>query len=195
MQTFDLTIKEKENGVIMGKLLQLARALSERRPDLMVDTTPLGITLGLVGIGGSFTLPAETTKLLLVAGGIGVTPFLSMLNSITAADRNEPWDIILVISMREAHLATDLVHASLGPFSAAVSLTVHIFAPQASPSSEPNIVTHTGRLVPSFFQTIDDVKARTILVCGPVPYEEMVIEGLQSAGANREAISRENFAY
>lgn len=190
-QTFDLTMKEKQGGAITSRLFNIARALSKHRPELMLDTTPLDMTVGLVGIGGVFTVPEKATKLLFVAGGIGITPFLSMLSAITSAEGHNDLDVILVISAREPQIAAELVQAAVGPPRS--SLQVHIFSnSEMSTVDTPAIVMHQGRLDPTFFETIDDVKVRDVFVCGPILFEEMVIDSLQGNGGT---IYRENFAY
>lgn len=193
---FELTMREKKHGAITGKLFNIARTLSERRPELMDDTTPLGITGGLIGIGGHFTLPPKISKLLLIAGGIGLTPFLSMLNSIVTTGPIEPWDIILIISTREPQLAVELVHTAIGTQpSPNIRLTIHIFTSQTCSSLGLPAMLHAGRLNDSFFQTMEDVQHRTIFVCGPAAFEEVVIEGLESVGIDHTSIARENFTY
>lgn len=194
-QTFDLTMKEKKHGTMTGRLFNIARALSERRPDLLHDTTPLGIVVDLVGIGGQFTLPQKPSKLLLVAGGIGITPFLSMVNAIVTG-ACETWNVILIISTREPRLAAELVGTALGadpPMN--INLTFHIFTSHSLPSLDFPATLHAGRPNLSFFQTIEDVQERTIFVCGPAAFEETVIQGLQGAGVDQGSISRENFTY
>jgi ferredoxin-NADP reductase len=195
-QTFELTIKENKYGAITGRLFSLARALSERAPELMDNSTPLGITVGLIGIGGVFTLPTKTSKLLMVAGGIGVTPFLSMLNAIITGDASEIWDVILIISTREPHLTAELVRLALGTNpSPNIHLIIHIFTSVFWTPVDLPVTMHAGRLDVSFFQTLEDVQDRTIFVCGPPAFEEMSIQGLRSAGASEGSISRENFTY
>jgi len=70
-----------------------------------------------------------------------------------------------------------------------------LFTSQAVPSLPSTSMMHDGRLNQAFFQTIGDVRDRAIYICGPVSFEEMVMQGLQGAGADHENISRENFAY
>jgi len=162
----------------------------------MDDATPLGITGGLIGIGGRFTLPTKASKLLLVAGGIGVTPFLSMLNSIVTSDTSEPWDVVSIISTREPHLTTELIQHALGANpSPKIRLITHIFTSQTWPPLDSPVVLHVGRLKDSFFQTLEDIQDRTVLVCGPTAFEETVMQGLRCAGVDQDSISRENFTY
>ena len=202
--TFEITMKEKHLGAITGKLFHLARAMSSKRPELLADTTPLGITAGLVGIGGDFTLPARVHKLLLVAGGIGVTPFLSMLGAITSSTSDESWNVILVISTREPQIYQKLLSKAMQSKSN-IHLSVHIFIsgarglPQTSDSADDvcanthEQVLHEGRLNPGFFRSIEDVRERKAFVCGPLPFETMVIDGLRDMGV--DGVERENFAY
>jgi ferredoxin-NADP reductase len=68
------------------------------------NTAPFGITMGLAGIGGQFTLPKNSSKLLLVAGGIGITPFLSMLDSPVATSEAEESGTLLRSSLHENHV-------------------------------------------------------------------------------------------
>jgi len=195
-ETFELTMKEKIHGAITGKLFNVARTLSERRPELLDDTAPLGITAGLVGIGGQFTLPTKKSKLLFLAGGIGLTPFLSMINSIVTSDASEPWDVILITSTREPRLALQLVHTALGSDpSPNIRLIMHIFTSQTWTPLDERATLHAGRPNLSFFQTIRDVQDRAIFVCGPPAFEETVIQGLEGTGVDHGSISRENFAY
>lgn len=53
-------------------------------------------------LAGDFVMPKDKNKkLVLIAGGIGITPFRSMLKYLT--DKNEKRDIVLFYSNREAH--------------------------------------------------------------------------------------------
>lgn len=203
--TFEITMKEKHLGTITGKLFHLARTLSERRPELLADTTPLGITAGLVGVGGDFILPTRAHKLLLVAGGIGVTPFLSMLSAIASSTSDESWDVILVVSTREPQIFQKLLSKAVQSGSN-IHVSVHIFVSKnhgllqtsdvsgdVCTETHAQDVLHEGRLNTDFFSTIEDIRERKAFVCGPLPFEAMVVNGLQDVGV--DGIERENFAY
>ena len=62
--------------------------------------SPLGSSVILEGPSGNFTLPNETDKpIIFIAGGIGITPFLSMLTAIS--ETKQPYRIILFYSNRD----------------------------------------------------------------------------------------------
>lgn len=64
-------------------------------------------------VSGDFTLPADRNrKLAFIAGGIGVTPFRSMVKYLT--DRREPRDIVMLYSNshHEEILYTDVFHVA-----------------------------------------------------------------------------------
>ena len=62
---------------------------------------PPGTRIQATGVGGDFVLPADTTEpLLLVAGGIGITPFVSHLAEIT--DPAAPRDAVLIYAVADA---------------------------------------------------------------------------------------------
>jgi len=71
---------------------------------------PLGAPVDLLGPSGNFTLHAEATiPAVFIAGGIGITPFRSMI--LDAAARNLPHHITLIYSNR--HLEVAAFHEEL----------------------------------------------------------------------------------
>lgn len=62
---------------------------------------PVGGTLAVTGVWGDFVLPSRpTSPVLLVAAGIGVTPFVSQLRHLTATGQTR--DVVLVYVVSEA---------------------------------------------------------------------------------------------
>lgn len=62
---------------------------------------PLGAPIILEGPSGNFTLPEQTDKpIVLIAGGIGVTPFMSMLTAIS--ESKQPYQLALLYSNRDS---------------------------------------------------------------------------------------------
>ncbi|MGV0068019.1 ferredoxin reductase [Mycobacterium colombiense] len=73
--SLELTIGRHEGGLVSNYLYEHARP---------------GMVVGLTGIGGDFTLPARgpqsPRRILLVSGGSGITPVLSMARTLIAQD-------------------------------------------------------------------------------------------------------------
>ncbi|MFX7824793.1 FAD-dependent oxidoreductase, partial [Acinetobacter baumannii] len=62
---------------------------------------PVGATLAVTGVWGDFVLPSRpTAPVLLIAAGIGVTPFVSQLRHLAATGQDR--DVVLVYVVSEA---------------------------------------------------------------------------------------------
>ncbi|TDL22199.1 hypothetical protein BD410DRAFT_788922 [Rickenella mellea] len=199
-RSFSLTMRKKPGGVVTGSLFSIATKLAANRPELLSDATPLGLKVSLTGISGEFTMPPTATKLLWIAGGIGVTPFLSMIRFLSVAERAEDYDVALVISSREPNVMLSLLNAALHPLPARFKLVVDLFTrPGSISQSLPQEVTvrvHDGRVSPTFLgQSGLAAKTRVVFLCGPPLFEETVVEALRDSGVDIGEIKREGFAY
>ncbi|KIJ59645.1 hypothetical protein HYDPIDRAFT_140425 [Hydnomerulius pinastri MD-312] len=218
--TFALTMRHKPGGAVTGALFSIANKLAEVRPELLKDSRPLEMGVPLVGIAGDFTLSAPTDshsqqprKLLWVAGGIGLTPFLAMLAGLRRKGEEKEVDITLVLSTREPDMLLPLIMRSAQPNETSettnsVNLTIHVFSRSPlSPATPPDMTTqtglsvsvehHAGRLDKTSFLSlgIEDAAAREVFVCGPEDFEKVVIGALQEVGVVSQKVKREGFAY
>ncbi|EMD40144.1 hypothetical protein CERSUDRAFT_104002 [Gelatoporia subvermispora B] len=208
-KTFALTMREKPGGAVTGALFTIARKLQQTRPDLLSDSRPMEVTVKLVGIGGEFALeiprsrdvPVDIPKQMLwVAGGIGLTPFISMLGALRGLGAEA--DVVLALSTREPEVLMPLVYSAWGR-SPGVRLRVDVFTqklvpqPAASGGPEATIVVqrHDGRVSREFFAGVDDVRARAAYLCGPPEFEIAALENLRAAGVHPDAVRREKFSY
>ncbi|KAF9076764.1 hypothetical protein BDP27DRAFT_1283537 [Rhodocollybia butyracea] len=197
---FSLTMREIPRGVITGAIFNLARSIGQSRPDLLLDTSELEIRLGFIGISGSFCLPPPVkdseTKLLWIAGGIGLTPFLGMLNALKEDTKGSRWDIHMVLSTREPEVLLPLLDAADIPADR-VTFTLDLFSTEksidSSESQPEGVRVHRGRVDSMFWETIDT--ERKVYLCGPKPFEQAVLEGLASRGIGTDEIMIEGFAY
>jgi ferredoxin-NADP reductase len=111
-QFFNITLLNPDETDLEGSTRALSIASAPHEPNLMVamrlrtsafkrglSSLPLGTELLLQGPFGSMTLPRNTTRpAVLLAGGIGITPFRSLIWS--AAESFSPPRILLFYSVR-----------------------------------------------------------------------------------------------
>ncbi|OCB84976.1 hypothetical protein A7U60_g7930 [Sanghuangporus baumii] len=213
----DLTMREKPGGFVTGALFNLARHASAKMPAVLEDSRPLGLRVRLVGITGSFTLPFDRqigqgrVKMFWLAGGIGITPFLSMLKYIcsSAPTTTTEYDVALMLVTREPDVLLRLISDSLTQIpTTRLNFSVHIFSSSDGSlggndglGSNVSVITHRGR--PKFsgskeemsISLVPDVTDRLVYLCGPREFEEAALEALCSAGVERESVMREGFEY
>lgn len=209
-----LTMKEKPGGVVTGGLFDLARKLRAREPHLLSDLSSLKLTPKMVGVSGEFFLDVKesSTRLLWGAGGIGITPFITMTRALlaTPSPSGNPWDVVLLLSTREPEVLIPLIADALRqslrddrtPSTIQVPLRfqLHLFTSatfeldRALPFA---IHAHRERLDVAWFQRKDQLlRGREAYVCGPREFEDMVVESLVNLpGYERGTIRRETFAY
>ncbi|KZV92281.1 hypothetical protein EXIGLDRAFT_614631 [Exidia glandulosa HHB12029] len=221
-----LTIREKVDGSMTPKLLGLARRLASVRPELLTDTRPLDIRLDLVGVVGSFVLPEivgkdgilstgrPSRRLLWLAGGIGITPFLAMLRAIVSGSGNtdQPWDILLVVADKDVNIPLTLVSSvmatlptsTLSSESALLRLRVYALSSQSpvtsTPALPPSVEIHQreGRLRETFFTDEGlrgDMSARSVFLCGGPGFERTAMNALAAVGIGAGDVRREGFNY
>ena len=198
-RAFELTMREKPGGVVTGALFAVARKLEEFMPYVMEDCRALEMVVRLVGVAGEFVLPpiqdsVMRKKLLFVAGGIGLTPFLSMLKAI--GKRDEERDVVLLISTREPEVLLNLVGETIPPPSAKLKLAVHVFSSREIPDLDTpgvEIKKHSSRISQSFWVNgSEDLDEREIYLCGPPEFNKAVLE---YSGLDVGRIHSEGFNY
>jgi ferredoxin-NADP reductase len=135
---------------------------------------------------GSFTLPSDRrTKLAFLAGGIGITPFRSMLQDLLDRDERRP---IVVLYGNERH--TDVAYR--GVLDAAEQrlgvLTVYAVESGATDNEYPGVIdAHLVR------QAIPDFEERVFYVSGPQAMVEAVRDTLRAMGVPRSRIKLDFF--
>ncbi len=137
-------------------------------------------------LSGEFTLPDDPfKKLVFIAGGIGVTPFRSMIKQII--DTGEKRDIVVLYF---AQTDTDFAYWEM--FNAAAPFGVHTEYIASNPS--PAWQGKTGRLDAAMLQQlVPDFHERYFMLSGPhgmvVNYKKL----LKSVGVSRRQIKTDYF--
>lgn len=160
----DLTIAVK----VPAKPSSFKRALLALEP---------GATLRGSSRGGDFVLPSDhDTALLLVAGGIGITPFASQLAALTAAGEHRDIVVLYAVSAPQELAYADII--------AAAGVRTVVISPTA-PTRLPERWTHLpGDKVTSaaVAQAVPDAASRVAMVSGPPAMVDAVRAALTAAG-------------
>ena len=140
---------------------------------------PPGTRIQATSVGGDFVLPDDPAKpLLMAAGGIGITPFISHLAEI--ADPAAPRDAVLLyaISDPEEVPYVDVLAAS--------GLRVVLVAPRAPRNLPDGWEVVTGRLTREVLaDRVPDIAERHAYVSGPPAMVNDVSAALRSLNAKK----------
>jgi ferredoxin-NADP reductase len=142
---------------------------------------PVGSRVRATGLSGDFVLPDDRERpLLLVAGGIGITPFASQLAAFAAA--GERRDVVLVHSVSD--------HADLAYTDAARAAGARVLVLSPTPDRDglPSGAVHLGtaRLsAEALAESVPDLAQRDAYVSGPPAMVDGTRALLRRAGARR----------
>lgn len=149
-----------------------------------------GRSVFLDGPHGRFTLAdLPANGFVFIAGGVGVTPMLSMLR--TMADDGDPRPALLLVGGRTAD---DLVHRDeLAVLADRLDLTVVevVSDPPAGWRGECGFVDRT--VMEGYLPGLRDRRRRQWFVCGPPPMIHAVIKDVRSLGVPRSHVQTERF--
>ncbi|VTR75909.1 FAD-dependent oxidoreductase [Cellulomonas hominis] len=142
---------------------------------------PVGTRLRATGLGGDFVLPRDPEQpLLLVAGGIGVTPFASHLAAMAAA--GERRDVVLVYAVTDH---ADLAYADT---ISATGARVLVLSPTSEQDGLPSGWVHLGErrlAAETLTEAVPDLTQRAAYVSGPPAMVDHTRALLRRAGVRR----------
>jgi ferredoxin-NADP reductase len=170
----ELTIKREENG-------KVSRFLH--------DTLMTGQGIYISAPGGRFTFdPKSSDSLLLIAGGVGITPVMSILRDLT--DQRWPGKIDLLFSVRSA--AEIIFRNELENLTGQhPNLRAHVTVTGDVPADWSGL---RGRVTADLLRKhIPDAANRPIYVCGPDAMAAAVRDELRAIGTPAERINLESF--
>lgn len=194
---FDMTMREMEGGVVTGALFSLLRQRRDvlwGQPMTFRDGT---VESEVVGVTGDFYMKEGNVNMLLVAGGIGLTPFLSMFSALTQRGSKAKGKVTLALAARDADVMLGLTKESLRQLPRGVTVHIDLFTSQAttdettfSGAENVTIKAHRGRIPASYWNTVSDEE---VFICGPGGFGDSAVEGLRAAGVANSQIHREGF--
>lgn len=134
---------------------------------------------------GRFTPELRTRrKVLLLAGGIGITPLRAMLDAMPGG----PGDVILlyrIVSPRDAVFAEEL-----DALARTRGVTVHILPGEEIGTDQTDLLG-----IPALRRGVPDLATRDCFVCGPPAFIEVIRRRLRILGVPRGRIHYERFEF
>lgn len=170
----EITVKHEEGGVVSGFLHARVQE---------------GDLLECSGPSGSFIFTGRECRcILLIGGGVGITPLMSVLRYLT--DRAWPGDIFLIYgckSPRDIIFREELDYLQRRHPNLRVVITV-------SHGEGTDWKGPTGLITKELIsQSVPDLAARYVHICGPVPMMEAAKKMLAELGVPRERVKTEAF--
>ncbi len=155
------------------------------------DHIKVGSLLQVRAPSGHFHIDKSDTPVVLIGGGIGITPMLSMLNWCLANQtRREVW---LFYGVRNSQ---ELVMKSLLETLASAHTNFHLWVCFSNPLPEDAIrrdYRHQGRVDINLLRTQLPLKPYHFYICGPTPMMESLVPALDDWGVPDAHIHFEAF--
>jgi ferredoxin-NADP reductase/uncharacterized protein YcbX len=170
----ELTVKREEKGTVSRYLHDHLRE---------------GMTLDVSGPGGRFTFTGEEARsLLLIGGGVGITPLMSVIRYLT--DRKWSGEIDFIYCAKtERELIFGQELRSLAEVHPNLRVTTTL---TKEPSSHWRGLR--GRLTAELLRrSVPDLTGRRVHICGPVEMADDVTRMLREAGVPDQEIRSEAF--
>lgn len=175
------------------------------------QSVPGQLVLPLKGVGGDFSCFARSSdrlslvskSMLWIAGGVGYTPFLSMLAELKKeTNKNVDVDIHMLLAVRgdEEALADEFRQGAIlrwvSIFNSSSSSSTHHASVNPNNSmllySVPTIM-HQRRMTLDDIKQVGNLLERNIYLCGPIPFMEAVSGWLHELGVPPKSIHKESF--
>lgn len=172
--------------------ITVKREADDQKPEGTVsnylhDYVNEGDSIEVSAPAGEFVLDMENEKpLVLISGGVGITPLMSMLK--TAAEKQPNREITFI------HAARNGRYHALREEAAAVS--ANIFVCYENPAEEDRTLQNfdkEGYITAEWLQEVIADKDADYYMCGPVSFMKAIYKALKEIGVKEEAIHYEFF--
>lgn len=153
----------------------------------------VGQDIEAFGPSGSFTLEDVNKQYVFIAGGIGITPFHSIISDLN--HRNQPVNIILLYANRtkEALFSQELNEIAQNHPEFKIYYLISN-EPVKNEQIAPNIEIKGGKISEQIIKTlVPDFRSLTYYISGPEPMMMAFEEMLRKMGLTKENIKRDYF--
>jgi 3-ketosteroid 9alpha-monooxygenase subunit B len=148
----------------------------------LCDNAIEGMHLDVLPPSGVFTPRSLDRDVMLIAGGSGITPLISIAKSVLAAGTG---NVALFYANRDAAsvIFTDQLAQLVSKYQGRLSVYHWLESERGIPTA--------SRLATEFAATATD---RDVFVCGPGPFKEASVAGLRALGVDKSLINQEIFS-
>jgi len=170
----EITVKREEQG-------HISRYLHDR--------VPVGVLLEAAAPSGVFTFTgAEGDSIVLIAGGVGITPMMSIIRYLT--DCSYPGDIFLVYGARAP---ADFIFREELEYLQKRHSSLHVAATMSRAEGSAWIGA-TGPVTKELIaRAVPRIAQRRVHLCGPPPMMEAVKTALSELGVPKDQVKTEAF--
>jgi len=156
------------------------------------DHVVAGRILDVKAPGGRFYLdPLDDAPLVLLAGGVGITPLYCMVEALVAAGASRETWLFYGVRGRADHALRE----PLSRLAQAHSwLSLHVCYSDPEPSAAPGVDDHhAGRITPELLREVLPSSNYHFYLCGPPPMMDSLTAGLRAWGVPDERVHFELF--
>ena len=169
-------------------VLAMTTRLSDSAFKRSLKEMPVGTTVEIDHIAGLFTLPKErVTPLVFIAGGIGITPFISMLRYI----EEEKLDYKVTVFYSNREKSSTAFYDELQELAKKMKNIKVVFIMTNDPDWQGERRMIDVKFIKDYFPEPD---RNIYMVAGPPPMVKGVAATLKAARVDEENIITENFA-
>lgn len=152
------------------------------------DQVTIGTLIDVSAASGRFTFTGEEDSIVLIAGGVGITPMMSVVRYLT--DISFPGDIYLLLGMRSTE---DFVFREELEYLQRRHRNLHIAASMARAAGTA-WMGQEGPITKEFIaQTVPEIARRHVHLCGPPVMMDVIKAELTELGVPGERIETEAF--
>ncbi|WP_372964436.1 ferredoxin reductase [Marinobacter sp.] len=160
----------------------------KRLPDGLVtswlhSTLRKGDVIGLTDAFGEFLIPEPAKPVLFIAGGSGITPVLSQLQTMASGNYPEPVTLLYYVRTQHDVIGKEKLTTLAKNYPA---LSLHIISTHES--KQPRLLSDTD------LTAITDLEAREVYLCGPKGLMDLASDLLARRGVNDKQIHSTFFA-
>lgn len=173
--------------------LQFSMRVKGRYTTTMKKTAP-GIKVRVRGPFGGFTIdPSRDKDIVMLAGGIGITPFISMIRTATITHSSTPITLFYsCASQDDIPFLDELI--SLENTNPNFNVVFVISKPPTD--KVPHKTVETGRITPEIIDktAYGTYSSKTFFICGPPPFMKGMTQILKDKGASDSRVITEAFS-